>query len=86
MIVLLGFTLVGSNSEWKEVFILPKSVLVIHYVTINAFLFVSRISVKMFYEMVAIKPANKKNVIMYGAGAMRVVVKRVISTGLPGQP
>jgi len=80
VIVLLAFSFVGSSSAWKEVFILPKSVLVIHYVTINAFLFISRISVKMFYEMVSVRPANKKNVIIYGAGALGVVVSRVISS------
>ena len=80
LIVLMIFTFAGTISNWKEVFNIPGSVLVIHYVTINAFLFISRISVKMFYEMVSIKPANKKNVVIYGAGAMGVVVKRVISS------
>lgn len=80
VMVLLLITFVKGIAEWKEVFNLPRSVLVIHYVTINAFLFVSRISVKMFYEMVAVRPANKKNVIIYGAGALGVVVSRVISS------
>jgi FlaA1/EpsC-like NDP-sugar epimerase len=66
--------------EWGAMLTLPKSILVIHYVTINAFLFVSRISVKMLYELVSVKPANKKNVIIYGAGAMGVIVKRVIGS------
>ncbi len=30
--------------------------------------------------MVSVRPANKKNVIIYGAGAMGVIVKRVISS------
>ena len=80
LIVLMIFTFAGSISDWKDVFNIPGSILVIHFVTINAFLFISRISVKMFYEMVSIKPANKKNVVIYGAGAMGVVVKRVISS------
>ena len=80
VIVLLVFTFVGNISEWNSVFNLPRSVLVIHYVTINAFLFISRISVKMFFEMVSVRPANKKNVIIYGAGALGVVVSRVISS------
>jgi len=78
--VLLVFTLASTISNWKEVFNVPGSILAIHFVTINAFLFISRISVKMFYEMVSVKPANKKNVIIYGAGAMGVIVKRVISS------
>ena len=78
--VLMILAFIGSSSEWNDLYTLPKSILVIHYVTINAFLFISRISVKMFYEMVAVRPANKKNVVIYGAGAMGVIVKRVISS------
>ena len=79
LVVLLVITLAGKVSFWHEAFNIPGSVLLIHYVTINAFLIISRISVKMFYEMVAVKPVNKKNIVIYGAGAMGVVVKRVIS-------
>jgi len=78
--VLLVITLAGKISFWHEAFNIPGSVLCIHYVTINAFLIISRISVKMFYEMVAVRPVNKKNIVIYGAGAMGVVVKRVISS------
>jgi len=78
--VLLFFTLVAMISDWKAVFDIPGSILMIHYVTLNAFLIISRISVKMFYEMIAVRPANKKNVVIYGAGAMGVVVNRVISS------
>jgi FlaA1/EpsC-like NDP-sugar epimerase len=78
--VLLIIKFTGDIFVWKEEFTMPGTVLAIHYVTINAFLFISRISVKMFYEMVSIKPANKKNVIIYGAGALGVVVSRVISS------
>lgn len=79
-IVLLVFTLAGSISNWKAIFNIPGSILSIHYVSINAFLIISRITVKMFYEMISVRPANKKNVIIYGAGALGVVVSRVISS------
>jgi FlaA1/EpsC-like NDP-sugar epimerase len=73
-------TFSGGISAWKDIFNVPGSILVIHFVTLNAFLFISRISIKMFYEMVSVRPANKKNVVIYGAGAMGVIVKRVISS------
>jgi len=76
--VLMLFTFVGRVVGWRNLFIIPGSILVIHFVTINAFLIISRISVKMFYEMVSVRPVNKKNAIIYGAGAMGVIVKRVI--------
>ncbi len=78
--VLMVIAFIGSSAEWNDLYTLPKSILVIHYVTINAFLFISRISVKMFYEMVSVRPANKKNIVIYGAGAMGVIVRRVISS------
>jgi FlaA1/EpsC-like NDP-sugar epimerase len=77
--VLLIFTLVNQISDWNEIFNIPGSILLIHCVSLNALMIISRISVKMFYEMVSARPLNKKNVIIYGAGAMGVVVKRVIS-------
>jgi len=78
--VLLVFSLVNKIADRFELIDIPGSILVIHYVTLNAFMFISRISVKMFYEIVSVRPANKKNIIIYGAGAMGVVVKRVISS------
>jgi FlaA1/EpsC-like NDP-sugar epimerase len=78
--VLMTLTFAVAISTWKDVFDIPGSILVIHFVTLNAVLFISRISVKMFYEMVSFKPANRKNVVIYGAGAMGVVVNRVISS------
>jgi FlaA1/EpsC-like NDP-sugar epimerase len=80
MTVLMILAFIGSNTEWSSVYILPKSILLIHFVTLNALLFISRISVKMFYELISVRPANKKNVIIYGAGAMGVIVNRVIGS------
>lgn len=80
LLLLLIFTFTSRAFEWREILMLSYSIIVIHYVTLNAVLFISRISVKMFYEMVSFKPANRKNVVIYGAGAMGVVVNRVIST------
>ncbi len=80
LLVLMIITFTSWVSAWRDVFNIPGSILVIHYVTLNAILLISRISVKMFYEMVSYRPANRKNVLIYGAGAMGVVVKRVISS------
>jgi len=80
LFLLIGFTFVSRSFGWGDLFNFPLSILVIHYVTLNAVLFISRISVKMFYEVVSFRPANKKNVVIYGAGAMGVVVNRVIGS------
>ncbi|MCD4711468.1 MAG: polysaccharide biosynthesis protein, partial [Bacteroidales bacterium] len=78
--VLMIITFTSRVSAWRDIFNIPGSILVIHYVTLNAILLISRISVKMFYEMVSFKPANRKNVVIYGAGAMGVIVNRVIGS------
>ncbi|MDF1574707.1 MAG: nucleoside-diphosphate sugar epimerase/dehydratase [Bacteroidales bacterium] len=80
LVVFMVVAFIGDNKDWEIVFIIPKSILLIHYVTLNAFLFISRISIKMFYEMVAVRPVNKRNVVIYGAGAMGVIVNRVIGS------
>jgi FlaA1/EpsC-like NDP-sugar epimerase len=80
LLVLMIFTFAVQISTWKEVFNIPGSILIIHYVSLNAVLIIARISIKMFYEMVSVKAAVKKNVVIYGAGAMGVIVKRVISS------
>ncbi len=78
--VLMILTFVGRFADWSGIFVIPGSILVIHFVTLSVLLFVVRISIKMFYEMVSVRPVNRKNVVIYGAGAMGVVVKRVIGS------
>ena len=78
ILILLSF--IGRQSNWKDIFVIPGSILVIHYISINALLFIARISIKMFYEMILVKSINKKNIIIYGAGAMGVIVNRVINS------
>jgi len=80
LFVLLVFTFAGEISSWKAVFDIPGSILIINYVSLNAVLIIARISIKMFYEMVSVKSTVKKNVVIYGAGAMGVIVKRVVSS------
>ena len=52
----------------------------IHYVAVNASLFFARIMIKMFYEIVSVKPVRRRNVIIFGAGAMGVIINRVIDS------
>jgi len=78
LITLLLLTVISRRSGWDELLNIPLSIILIHYVSINAILFTVRILIKMFYELVSIDPANKKNVIIFGAGVMGVIVKGVI--------
>ncbi len=79
LMFLLTLTTISRRTGWYEILNIPLSILLIHFVTINAVLFTTRILIKMFYEMVSVKPIAKKNVIIFGAGTMGVIVTRVIS-------
>jgi FlaA1/EpsC-like NDP-sugar epimerase len=59
--------------------VIPISVILIHYVLITVFLFSMRISVKMLFKFAtsSIKTPVKK-VLLYGAGEMGFIVKRVL--------
>lgn len=80
VVFLILISLFGRYLEWNEIIILPISILLIHYVSINAILFITRILIKMFYELVSTKTVYKKNVIIFGAGSMGCIVMRVITS------
>ncbi|MCK5136186.1 MAG: polysaccharide biosynthesis protein [Bacteroidales bacterium] len=78
LITLLFLTFISRRAGWYELLNIPLSIILIHYISINAILFTVRILIKMFYELVSVNPTNKKNVIIFGAGVMGVIVKGVI--------
>jgi len=78
LIALLLLTIVSRRLDWNQYLNIPLSILLIHYVSINVMLFMIRILIKMFYELVSTKTAKKKNVIIFGAGSMGVLVRNVI--------
>ncbi|MEN8228954.1 MAG: nucleoside-diphosphate sugar epimerase/dehydratase [Bacteroidota bacterium] len=80
LIVLILISYIGRGAGWREILIVPVSILLIHFVSVNALLFIVRILIKMFYELVSVKPADKKNVIIFGAGSMGIILERVIQS------
>jgi FlaA1/EpsC-like NDP-sugar epimerase len=78
VIFLITLTILSRRNGWYELLNIPLSIILIHFVTINALLFTTRILIKMSYEMITVKPTTKKNVIIFGAGSMGVIVERVI--------
>ncbi len=78
VIVLFIITLMSRQNEWKSVFNIPLSILLIHIGAVTVLLFLFRISVKFFYEFATALPRDRKNVLIYGSGDMGIVVKRVI--------
>ncbi len=80
LILLTILSFAARTVGWNNLYVVPVSILLIHFVSINATLFISRILIKMFYELVSSKPMDKKNIIIFGAGAMGVIVQRVIES------
>ncbi len=58
--------------------VIPLSVILIHYVAITVFLFFIRIFIKVLFRFAIHYEKNKKRVLIYGAGEMGFVVKRVL--------
>jgi len=59
--------------------VIPVSVILIHYVVITVFLFFMRISVKMLFRFAnSTFKGSTKRVLIYGAGEMGFIVKRVL--------
>ncbi len=79
MFVLVMISFAGRASGWNEIITIPVSIILIHYVSLTAALFIARILIKLFYEIASARPANKRNVIIFGAGSMGLIVKRVIT-------
>lgn len=82
--VLLAFSLISRHVGWSENLTVPISILIIHYVSITVLLFFIRIIIKIIYQLITSSYNSKKRVIIFGAGALGVIVKRVIQSDING--
>lgn len=77
-VTLVGLSAVGSWSGWSPMLVIPQSILLIHYVAVSLLLFAGRIAIKMIFLFATGTSKNKKRVLIYGAGELGFVVKRVV--------
>ena len=77
--VLVLFSLGARYFKLSNNLVIPVSILLIHYVLITVYLFFMRISVKMLFRFAnhSVKSSTNR-VIIYGAGEMGFIVKRVL--------
>jgi FlaA1/EpsC-like NDP-sugar epimerase len=75
---LLIITLLSRSLEWNNILIIPNSIILIHYVSITVVLFFERVFVKVIFRFATSSFQNTRNVLIYGAGELGFVVKRVI--------
>jgi len=76
--ILIGISMVSRLLAWGYYLTVPISIILIHYVSITVFLFFSRIFVKMIFRFATMTRRITKKVLIYGAGEMGFVVKRVL--------
>jgi FlaA1/EpsC-like NDP-sugar epimerase len=77
-LTLVFFSAIGSWLRWAEILAIPQSILLIHYVAVSLILFVGRILIKLIFLFATGSVRNKKRVLIYGAGELGFVVKRVV--------
>ncbi len=84
MVILLLLSLTGRQIGLSEIVLIPISIIMIHYVLITVLLFFVRLVIKIFYQFITSSFIEKKKVLIFGAGAMGVIVKRVIQSDVKG--
>ena len=84
LMVLLALSLVGRTFDLEHVLIIPYSILLIHYFLLTLFLFAIRIIIKILFQILTSSIVEKKKVLIFGAGSMGVIVKRVLQSDVKG--
>jgi len=75
---LILFSMIGSWLHWAEILAIPQSIILIHYVAVSLLLFFGRLFVKLLFRFATGISKDKKRVLIYGAGELGFVVKRVV--------
>ncbi|HBE42673.1 MAG TPA: polysaccharide biosynthesis protein [Bacteroidales bacterium] len=78
VIVLVILSSLNQWLRWVAILAIPQSILLIHYVAVSLFLFFGRILIKLIFLFATGTVRNKKRVLIYGAGELGFVVKRVV--------
>lgn len=76
---LIGFSVLAGALKTHEYMIVPVSIVLIHYVLVSTYLFFVRVAIKVMF-VYAMNPKNSygKKVLIFGAGEMGFIVKRVL--------
>ena len=76
--VLMALALLDRRMGWRSLLNIPLSILLIHYLLVSLFLAFSRVFIKLTYEYLSLTSKKHRNVLIFGAGSMGVIAKRVI--------
>lgn len=78
LIITTGLSLIATFSGWNNILTMPLSVILIHYVGITVILFSTRLAIKIIFRFATHTSRTYKKVLIYGAGEMGFIVKRVL--------
>lgn len=78
LIFTTSLSFISRIFDWSDYFMIPISVILIHYVSVTVLLFFMRLSVKIIFHFATRSRRSTKRVLIYGAGEMGFIVKRVI--------
>lgn len=78
LFVLFIFQFAGRALKWEGIFNIPMSILLIHYVLVTVALFFERVFIKIVFRFATMSARETRNVLIYGAGDLGFIVKRVI--------
>jgi len=78
VIILISLSLISRFLGWNLLFTIPLSIILIHYASITVTLFFIRVFVKVIFRFVTSSIKDTKKVLIYGAGDLGFIVKRVI--------
>ena len=79
-ITLVFLSLLARLIGMNENLVISLSIIMIHYVLITVTLFFVRLTIKTAFHIVTSSYTKKKKVLIYGAGDLGVIVKRVIQS------
>ena len=79
---LIVLSIISRTLNFGEYFTIPISIVLIHYVSITVLLFFFRVFVKLVFRFATSPTRNTRNVLIYGAGDLGFVVKRVVMSDL----
>jgi len=79
---LFFLSLISRWIGFSNILILPLSIIMIHYVLTTVIFFFMRLSIRISFYLISASYTKKKKVLILGAGAMGIVVKRVIMSNV----
>ena len=78
LVVATALSIISRTFGWNIIFIIPISVLLIHFVSVTVLLFAIRLFIKIIFRFATSNRRTYKRVLIYGAGGMGFIVKRVL--------